>query len=294
MDPVTIIGNGYVGSEVALRLGTLGTEVHAYSRRGRWTSPTPPPPSVEVYPLDILKDSPTRLSDAIRPNAHLLLSYAPGMKPQDPRRLYLQGARRIVDACDGKSLKRMVYISSVSACPDLDASVFEDDARRPSGARGNIQREAEEIIINGFTALGVPWIVLRLAGLYGPGRNLSRLYQQRLPSPLDGDGWTATNLVHRADAVSAILASLSLPTAISMRVQVCDDDHRSRREMFEGIAKALGRPVPLWRDSTPTNRPPRGKRVDNQRMKHVLGVNLTFPHHPPQGNLIHGEPTSKL
>ena len=87
----------------------------------------------------------------------------------------------------------------------------------------------------------------------------------------------ATNLVHRDDAVAAIVASLAAPRDAVGIIHVVDDDHVSRRAMFEAIARRLGRPPPAW--SEPPGPAVHGKRVGNARLREVLGVRLRHPTH---------------
>ena len=125
-------------------------------------------------------------------------------------------------------------------------------------------------------AHAIPWVILRLAGLYGPGRELFRLYRSDPGAPQPGDGMHATNLIHRDDAVQACLAALALDPRHSAVVNVCDDDHRPRRDMFAALARAAALPEPTW--ELPPG-PARGKQVRNDRMKQLLGVRLLHPAH---------------
>jgi nucleoside-diphosphate-sugar epimerase len=175
------------------------------------------------------------------------------------------------------TLERFVWISSTSALPDLDAELDETCAQWPDDPRGRVQREAETVVLEGCARAGVPAFVLRMGGLYGPGRELERVYGRALAEPLAGDGMTATNLVHREDAVAAIVASLSAPADVGGIVHVVDDDHCARREMIDAVAARLGRPAPAWAE--PAGAAIRGKRVGNARLKAVLGVRLRHPSH---------------
>jgi nucleoside-diphosphate-sugar epimerase len=116
-------------------------------------------------------------------------------------------------------------------------------------------------------------MVLRMGGLYGPERELGRLFGQgdRL-----GDGDRVTNLVHRDDAVAATLAAIASPHVGV--VHVVDDDHRTRRAMIDAVRAAAGHSAAIWPDAAGR---PHGKRVDNRRLREWLGVVLRHPHHGP-------------
>jgi nucleoside-diphosphate-sugar epimerase len=138
---------------------------------------------------------------------------------------------------------------------------------------------------------GIPWIVLRLAGLYGPGRDLGRIYRVHPSRVLAGDGMRPTNLIHVDDAVSAVLAALAQPASTSGVIHVCDDEHTPRREMYARVAAAMGGPAPSWAEEAAPDARPVGKRVDNTKMKRILGVELAYPAHMLQVSDASGSPS---
>lgn len=263
---IAILGAGWLGCALA---DALPRPVLATTRDGRR------PPSlgagVEVLALDVNRLVP--VPAAMATARAWVVAIAPG-RDQDRHTLYVEGARAIVDALPS-TLERLVWISSTSALPDLDAELDETCDAWPDEPRGRIQREAESIVLGAR----VPAFVLRMGGLYGPGRELERIYAA--PGPLAGDGMTATNLVHRDDAVAAIVAALSAPPDAAGITHVVDDDHGPRRAMFEAVAARLDRAPPQWAE--PAGPTVRGKRVANARMKARLGVRLRHPEHGAAG-----------
>lgn len=209
----------------------------------------------------------------------LVVCYAPG-RDQDRRDLYVDGTRKLLAAAASLSLARLVYTSSTSALPDRDAVLADDCPDWPDEPRGRVQREAEALVRETCEARGTPWTILRLGGLYGPGRELFRLYKTSPDVALAGDGMQPTNLIHRDDALQAVLAALALPSSVRGVVNVVDDDHTPRREIFARLAAQRGQPPPRW-EREPTGPAAVGKRVDNARLKAVLGVVLRHPRHTP-------------
>ena len=182
-------------------------------------------------------------------------------------------------ACERHPPTRLIYTSSTSALPSVDRELDESCDEWPESERGRIQREAEETIRTGCERAAIPWIILRLAGLYGPGRGLERLYRWEDGVPLSGDGAAPTNLVHLDDVCRAIEAGLALGRDTGGIVHVCDDDHSTRRQVFADLARRTGQSEPLW--ELPETEP-RGKVVCNRRLKEFLGIHLSHPHrlHP--------------
>jgi nucleoside-diphosphate-sugar epimerase len=213
-----------------------------------------------------------------------VLCYAPG-GAQDRHALYVAGTDRLLRALGPGALERLVLIGSTSALPDRDAWLDETCDAWPDDERGRVQRLAEAVVVEHATRHAIPWLVLRLGGLYGPGRELDRIYgshgtsRRREGEPLAGDGLSPTNLVHRDDAVAAVLAALAAPSEIRGLIHVVDDDHTPRRIMYARIGTARGAPPVTWAEPMPTPAVPRGKRVSNTRLKAWLGVRLRHPLH---------------
>lgn len=280
-----MVGAGYLGAAVAT---ALPPPTIATTRSGQWHGDGSPPTGVRMHGLDVLAPTPD-VAGLLEAQA-AVLCYAPGRDPTvDRRRFYVDGTRRLLAALMQQrvSLRRVVWIGSTSALPDRDAWLDEDCDERPDHERGRVQRDAEAVVIEHAQQHGIPWFVLRLGGLYGPGRGLDRIYRRRgthgqsdsQADELPGDGMAPTNLVHRDDAVAAVLAALAAPADRHGVVHVVDDEHTPRRWMYQRLAERLGLPPVEWADPVPPGAAPRGKRVSNRRLKQQLGVQLRFPLH---------------
>ncbi len=272
--PVVIIGAGFLGRQVAR---ALRGPVIATTRDGVWNDGEPPD-HVRLERLDVAHASASELDEVLTRAGSMVICYASAGE-QDRRTLYLDGGGRLAAAAGRRKLQRLVYVSSTSALPDAHGPVDETTPGSPSSERGQIQRAAEELFSRACVASQTPWTVLRLAGLYGPDREIGRIYRLRREGPLPGDGMTATNLIHRDDAVSAVVAALDLPPETSTVIHVCDDDHAPRRSMYAAAARARGEPEPVWESTPSPHDAVRGKQVSNLRMKELLGVQLRFPRH---------------
>lgn len=260
-----ILGAGWLGAAIA---NACPPPVIATTRSGQ----RPPllDASISVTALDVLAAMP-----AIAPiaAAHTwIFAIAPGAD-QDRRALYVDGPARLLASLPDTSVRRVVWIGSTSALPDLDALLDETCETWPDDPRGRIQREAEAVVRDACTRHGIPWIVLRMGGLHGPGRELGRIFGRADPT---ADGSRATNLVHRDDAVAAALAAVA--TDACGIVHVVDDDHCARAVMVDAARAAAGLPPPEWAGRSERTH---GKRVANDRLRAWLGVTLQHPRHSP-------------
>ena len=269
--PVAIIGAGFLGSALAF---ALPSPTHVTTRSGQWHH-GPPPAGVRLHALDIT--APSVDIGALADARSLVICVATG-GDQDRRALYVEGTRRLLLATDAIPWRRIVYVSSTSAVPDIDGWVDETTPGPASTPRGEVQREAEDVVERHCQASNIPWMVLRLGGLYGPGREVGRLYQRRRPGPMPGDGHVPTNLIHRDDAVAAVVHALRAPAATTGVVHVVDDDHTTRREMYARAARPGDAPI-TWSTPPTPGATPRGKRVSNLRLKTALRVRLLHPTH---------------
>lgn len=254
----------------------LGPGTLVATRSGQWREGAPPS-GVHMHALDLTASTldlgPLRDCDALH------IAVAPGDRSADRRALYVEGTRRLLEQSADFGWSRVVYIGSTSALPAVDGWVGEDEARRPDTERGAVQRDAEDVVLAHGRRHGVPATVLRLGGLYGPGRALGRLYRKRREGPLQGDGNVPTNLIHVDDAVQACVAALRAPAHVGGLIHVVDDDHTTRRAMYDAIARADGQPALRWEREIAPEAAPVGKRVSNLTMKTVLGVRLKHPTH---------------
>lgn len=286
---VAVVGAGYTGRALVAELVADGVPVLAITRRGVWGLKgeqqlgESAPVGVELVAHDLLHDAPQALREQLErfEVRALVACHSRAYSRQGARELYVGGAQALLEAVEGLGLERFVYTSSTAALPELSGWVDETCEAWPDSERGRVHRQAEAIYAEGCEAMATPWCILRLAGLYGPGRELRSIYgrpSRRSHSDPVENWLRATNLVHRDDAVAALRAALALPSDRSLLVHVCDDDHRSRAQMVVelGLADAT---QPLPAEVSSQLDVVRGKRVANDLMKSQLGVKLRHPTH---------------
>jgi len=271
---VGIVGAGYLGRTLveSLRRAVPGRQIVATTRSGRWRGEAIE--HVAIKRLDLVDDSYEYARELLNGCTTLVACYAPGRGSS--RELYRIGAQKLAKLCGALRVRRLVYTSSTSALPHVDGPVDENCDVWPSSERGIMQRQAEQLVIDTCTRMGVPWIVLRLAGLYGPGREPGSRFEPG--EVLPGDGMEVANLVHLDDAVAATLAAIDLDANVSAIVHVCMPAHPSRRELYERWAAFRGQAAPRW-ELAPTAEISRGKRVVSANLAAML--ELTLAHADP-------------
>ncbi len=250
-----IAGYGYVGAATAARLRASGWEVEGWARSGG------------DRPVDI-SDRGAVAAAASEFDVVIHCASSGGGGLEGYRSVYLEGARNLLEVLRPK---RFLFTSSTSVYAQKDGSwVDEESAAESAHETGRILREAEELVRqNGGT-------VLRLAGIYGPGRSaLLRKFLQG-EAKIDGDGGRFLNHAHRDD-IAAGLVLLASNSPNESIYNVCDNEPLTQLATYEWLAEKFQLPLPE-RAETAGNRK-RGmsnKRVSNRRLR-ALGWSPAFP-----------------
>lgn len=198
---VAILGAGYVGTAAARALAAQGTTVWAVRRRA-----SPPADGINWLTGDLatgtIEGLPSQL-DAV------VLSVAPSGGTDRYEDTYPPAARTALAIATATGAGALVYTSSTGVYGEQDGGwVEESTPRRGAGPGNRALIEAKDTLLASGRA-GVT--ALRVAGIYGPGRDPRGRYACPEMLPLRGQYWT--NLAHQADIVSAILHALTFDGA---------------------------------------------------------------------------------
>lgn len=194
------------------------------------------------------------------------------------RRSYVEGMRSILAWAQRQPAGTMVYTSSTSVYPQGGgARVDEAAPTAGAGETGQILVEAETLLRDSRQARQRAFI-LRLAGIYGPGRH--RLLDQVRAGEVSGRAQDHLNLAHRDDICAAIWRALTAPSAHGGGTfNVADDAAATRGEITGWLAGRLGVAPPRFSEA-----PPSGRRtttpdriIANDRLKRELGWTPAFP-----------------
>lgn len=156
----------------------------------------------------------------------------------------------------------LVFTGSTSVYPERGRTVYEEDAGGEISESGRALLEAETLLRErGAT-------ILRLAGLYGYGRVPGR----RLSGRKVTGGEVPVNLVHRDDVLGVML-QVTEKRVRDVTLNVCADEHPSRREVYTRQAERHGFAPPVFTE--PHQKP--FKRVSSERLKEVLDFSFRYP-----------------
>lgn len=274
---VLVLGAGYVGGELALRAHAAGAEVTALTRNAD-TCARLGAVGIRTLQAELASEAwhaPAGAADFV------LVSVGAGAStPEAYRRSYVEGllsVRRWADslAQSGQSVGTLVYTSSTSVYPQGGGVLVTEESpiEAPGPTPTGLLAEAEALALAASPGLRRSF-VLRLAGIYGPGRHgfLDRLLSDSASLPGRPDNHL--NLIHRDDIIAAVFAcwqaSVSIPGQV---LNVADKGRATRREIASWLAVRLGIAEPSF-----TGLPLEGRRrvtpdriVSSDRIQALLG-----------------------
>lgn len=278
---VLVLGAGYVGGEVVRRALARGWRVSALTRNAEKAAALRAAGCAAVIEADLAAAD--WHAAAAGPFDFVLNSVSSsGGGVAGYRHSYLGGAASIARWLQTQPAGGTIaYTGSTGVYPQ-GGGVRVDESSPTEGASetGRVLREAEVALAAGAAAAGWRSFVLRLAGIYGPGRH-GVLDQLRAgAAKLGGDPAHRMNLIHRDDAAEAIFACFAAPPAVSDEVfNVADGAPATRAEFVAELANRLGVPVPEFDAAAPV-RPggPSGARapapdriIVAEKIRRVLG-----------------------
>jgi len=276
-----IFGCGYVGSAVARAAQAAGAQVQALTRNPAKAAALRASGLAKVVVADLASADWHGQLDG---GPDFVVNCVSSGGPDQYRQSYVDGMQSILAwaAAAPSSVGTMVYTSSTSVYPQGGGSVVDETADATgSTPNGAIIRESELLLQQAPGAARKRWFVLRLAGIYGPGRH--HLLDQLLlgASTLSGSGAYHLNLAHRDDIVTAILACLEAPAAVGSGIyNVADTAPASRAEVVAWLAKQLQREVPTFDGSATVRRggaPMPDRLISSSKLQRELGWQPRYP-----------------
>ncbi|WP_242360874.1 NAD-dependent epimerase/dehydratase family protein [Anaeromyxobacter sp. SG17] len=188
------------------------------------------------------------------------------------RAAYVEANRALLAAAARGGARAFVYTGSTGVFGQRDGSdVDEGSPPAPASASAEVLVEAEALV-RGASAGALRTAVVRLSGLYGPGRAgiVDRVRTGRLALGPGDDAWM--NFCHREDAISFVLAALerAAPGAV---YHGSDAEPTRRREVVAWICGRLG--IAPSVSAASAGGPSR--RIHSQRTRAALGVSLAYP-----------------
>lgn len=278
---------GYVGSRLAGRLLAEGHRVRGLVRN----------PDHEVVERLAAQGMSVWIGDVTRPDslARALdgVDYVYNLTSRNVlangsvRRTYVEGNQNLIAACSrARCVRAYVFTSNVAPYGDAgDALLDEDAPPRPAFPLGEVMVEAEQTIMRAVRAHRFPAIILRVASIYGPGRDFIEAVESGTAT-IYGDGRNFVSHIHVDDLIEVLarVADHGQPGAV---YNVADDEPARQLDLIGEVCQRLGMVPPrtyspavalqAGLDQNVVGMLSASARLSNARLKHDLAVALRYP-----------------
>jgi len=264
--PVLIVGCGDLGSAVADILNQQGFAVTGVRR-----SPAALVAGVRLMQADVVDAASLEQLATVKPEILLYCVAADAQTDESYKVHYVDGLHNVLALLMPlNTLRHVFFVSSTRVYgQQTDGWLDENSPAQPSDFGGQRLQEAESLL----NTFDIPHTILRLSGIYGPGR--TRLLQlaktpQAWPS---NNSWT--NRIHRDDA-AAFIASCVIKAdkgeSLESLYLVTDSQPTSQYEVLRWLAVKQG----VGMETLPIPPVAGGKRLSNRRMLDS-GFRLRYP-----------------
>lgn len=180
---------------------------------------------------------------------------------------------------------KLVYISTSGVYGDCGGEVVtEETPVNPQTTRAQRRTSAETQLREQADRLGFDLVILRVTGIYGPGRLPVARIMQGHPVLLPGEGGY-TNRIHALDLVRICLAAMDRGEDGDV-FNVCDGQESTMTDYFNAVADLhnLPRPKQISLAQAEKEMNPlmlsylkESRRMDNSKLLNKLGIELLYP-----------------
>lgn len=278
MNHVFIIGCGDIGRRVAKLWQAAGGSVSALARSAERAQSLA---DSGITPVSGDLDRPDSLHDLPVKNSVLFyFAPPPGDGQGDPR------VRATLAALTPSNWPtRIVYISTTGVYGDCQGAwVTEETPTHPRSTRGARRLDAETALLDWHRASGMPVVILRVPGIYGPGRLPLERIRQGTPVVREEEA-PYSNRIHADDLARVCITAADRGRAGEI-YNISDGQPTTMTDYFYRIADALDLPHPpaVSMDEARQQLTPgmvsfleESRRIDNRKMREELGVELLYP-----------------
>lgn len=278
MKSVLIVGCGDIGERIAALcaqqnlpvVGLVRSEASVKRLKQTGISPV----QVDLADVQSLTELPAAGATII------YLAPPPGEGETDPL------IRRFLAALPSDQLpEKLVLLSTTAVYGDCHGEwITESHPVNPQTARGRRRLDAEQAARDWSSITGVPIVILRVGGIYGPDRLPIERIKQGLPILTEAES-PFTNRIHQDDLAQVFLAAAERGKAGEV-YNVADGQPGTMSGYFKTIARVHGLPLPPEVGLVEAQQVmsagmlsylKESRRLDNRKLLEGLGVVLRYP-----------------
>jgi len=262
---VLIVGCGYLGHRAAERWRRMGVRVSVITR-----SATKASELVRAGFDSIVGDLAAGELPSLPEIDTVLWSVGFDRSTEQSREsVWIDGLRYLVQQVPS-TVRRFLYVSSTGVYGQTSGEVVDEFTEpQPTTASGQCCLQAEKMLQSFYAGeSSCSLTILRLAGLYGPGRLLRRVSDLQGGKRLPGNANSSLNLIHVDDAVTAV-ADVACRRDAAL-LNVVNTGTLTRGEYYGELARLIGVPAPVFDESAPI------MRGGNKRVVSVVRESLSL------------------
>jgi nucleoside-diphosphate-sugar epimerase len=268
---VAILGCGYVGKTVA----------SFWSRERKFevmatTTTLKKVRSLKAIPAEVmvLKGNDREgLKSFIRDREVLLVCL--GSRQASYAETYLETAQTLISVLKyNSSVRQVIYTGSYALYGDREGEwVDETLPIDPVTSKEEILAQTEEVLLSASTD-DRRVCIFRLGGIYGPDRELVKIFGRVAGTTLPGSGLEMGNWIHLDDIVRAI--EFARQQQFQGIYNLVDDDRVTRRDLIDRVLSKHKLPAVTW-DELPGSNRSINVKVSNQKLKNS-GYSFVHPY----------------
>lgn len=276
MSRLFVLGLGYSAEAVARRALQVGWSVSGTTRDPAKAARLEKA-GVAVITLDG-SGAEANVTAALAGATHLLASAAPKDEGDPLLVAYADSIRQ-----HARDLVWIGYLSSLSVYGDRKGAWVEESSQaEPTSPVGRRRLDAEDAWAALGEALDLPVAVFRLAGIYGPGRNLLRDLKSGKARRVIKAG-QVFNRIHVEDIGGAVMAAMERPEQAGI-FNLADREPAAQSQVVLEAARLLGVTPPPAQPIEEVELSPmaqrfwtENRRVSSRRIAKDLGYTLRYP-----------------
>lgn len=266
---IAIVGCGYVGTAMARIWQEAGCELTV-------TTTTPDritELSTVAHRVAVLKARDRAALQGAIMGCEVVLVCVGKARQAGYRETYLETAEALAEVLPQvPSVRQVIYTSTHSHLGDRQGA-WTDEAVIPAPLteNGRIVDATERVLLATQTATRKTCI-LRLAGIYGPGRELGKIFSRWAGTTRPGTGEQFINWVHLDDIVGSI--AWACDRELAGIYHIANDTPLPKREFYGRLLAHLDLPALTWdgKQTAPAN----NVRLSNDKIK-ATGYRLQRP-----------------
>lgn len=268
---IAIVGCGYVGKAIARywrqELGVVVTATTTTQERVAELSAI-------AQRVVVVKGNDSEGLQSVLQNQGTVLLSVGATSANGYEETYLHTAQTLVSALKlAPTVRQLIYTGSYSVYGDQDGVwVDESSPVAPATANSQILAQTEQVLLSASSP-NLNVCILRLGGIYGPGRELVRIFGRVAGTTRPGNGSDVTNWVHLDDIVGAI--EFARQHRLQGIYNLVNDAYLTSFELLDQVFEQHDLPKVIWDDSSKSVRP-YNARVSNQKIKDA-GYQFIYP-----------------